>query len=86
MLFSFTYLRFLVTFVATSGGYRELKDISNPTNGIPKNYYVGQTETKEMEFYFDFENPVHCSTNGNCPSGSDTNPLTVEHDITKVNH
>jgi hypothetical protein len=65
----------------TTGGYRIL---INTYNGRyhARNIYEGITVENDMIFRFDYDVPVHCTEDGSCTSESA--PLQLEEDITKV--
>lgn len=75
------YSRLVLTFSATAGGFRKLRN--RYTNEIySPQYYSEHSTSNIIEFKFDYESPIHCIEKS-VPC-SDKKPLQVSEDITKV--
>ncbi|XP_063419669.1 uncharacterized protein LOC134704818 [Mytilus trossulus] len=71
--------RFVLTFSATAGGFRKLKNHQTNVVYSPQ-YYTEKTTSNKIEFKFDYESPIHCIEDSEPCSDK---PLHVSQDITK---
>ena len=75
-----------MTFAATTGGYRVL--VNTDTDTVTRtDYYIGPTTSTGIEFRFDYDVPIHCSTNittSGLPACGNETSMQLEKDITKV--
>ncbi|XP_071158565.1 uncharacterized protein [Mytilus edulis] len=71
--------RFVLTFSATAGGFRILRNRQTDETYAPQ-YYTEKTTSNIIEFRFDYVSPIHC-TEENTPCAS--KPLHLSEDITK---
>lgn len=76
----FVYFRFVLTFSATAGGFRILRNRDTNVNIAPQ-YYTEKTTSNIIEFRFDYVSPIHC-TEESTPCAS--KPLHLSEDITQV--
>ncbi|KAL8609085.1 hypothetical protein ACOMHN_030426 [Nucella lapillus] len=68
-----------ITFTATSGGFRQLKDLN--TGQVKRaQQFVGRGLESSVQFRFDLQPPYHCSERKGC--SGDATPLSVQ-DLTK---
>ena len=75
----YVYYRYGLTFIVTSGGYRELVNIGDGSiTGVE--FYNGVSVQDTLEFKFDFDVPVHCIQSASCTE----NPMKLEKDVTTV--
>ncbi|CAC5401878.1 Mast/stem cell growth factor receptor kita [Mytilus coruscus] len=73
--------RFVLTFSATAGGFRRLRNRDTDTI-YPHQYYSEKTTSSIIEFRFDYDSPIHCTEES--PPCSNSNPLHMSEDITKT--
>jgi hypothetical protein len=75
----YVYYRYGLTFIVTSGGYRELVNIGDGSiTGVE--FYNGVSVQDTLEFKFNFNVPVHCIQSASCTE----NPMKLEKDVTTV--
>ncbi|KAK3603163.1 hypothetical protein CHS0354_042996 [Potamilus streckersoni] len=68
-----------ITFQAENGGFRTRVNTDNGTY-LPRDMVIGMTDSKRVEFKFDFEAATHCSEKiGTCQE----KPLAIAEDISK---
>ena len=73
--------RVSVKYKVTTGGYRELINPDYKSH-YRTDVYSGIYTENEMEFRFDYDEPVHCIEDSSC--NSNESPLSLNEDITKV--
>lgn len=79
LIISNVYYRYGLTFVVTSGGYRELVNIGDGSiTGVE--FYNGVSVQDTLEFRFDFDVPVHCIQSASCTE----TPMKLDKDVTTV--
>ncbi|CAG2213733.1 unnamed protein product [Mytilus edulis] len=72
--------RFVLTFSATAGGFRILRNRETGQT-YSAQYYSEKTTTNVIEFKFDYVSPIHCIEESTCTN--DERPLYVTEDITQ---
>ena len=72
------FCRYKLKYSITTGGFRKLRNTYLRTQT-----YSGISEENSMEFWFDYDEPNHCTEEYSCTSNE--SPLQLEEDITKVN-
>ncbi|CAG2221734.1 unnamed protein product [Mytilus edulis] len=68
--------RYKLKYSITTGGFRKLRNTYLRTQT-----YSGISEENSMEFWFDYDEPNHCTEDYSCTSNE--SPLQLEEDITK---
>ncbi|CAG2221016.1 Vascular endothelial growth factor receptor 1 [Mytilus edulis] len=69
--------RYKLKYSITTGGFRKLRNTYLRTQT-----YSGISEENSMEFWFDYDEPNHCTEDYSCTSNE--SPLQLEEDITKL--
>ncbi|XP_071156378.1 uncharacterized protein [Mytilus edulis] len=72
--------RYKLKYSITTGGYRKLRN-THTWSYVRTETYSGISEENSMEFWFDYDEPNHCTEDSSCTSNE--SPLQLQEDITK---
>ncbi|VDH90342.1 Hypothetical predicted protein, partial [Mytilus galloprovincialis] len=72
--------RYKLKYSITTGGYRKLRN-TYTWSYIRTETYSGISEENSMEFWFDYDEPNHCTEDSSCSLNE--SPLQLQEDITK---